>query len=72
MRNGEGFYPRHSTCTAAVAVAALAILLVAPRNGYSQTKPFDIMEATVESIHAAYKSGQLTTHKFVQMYLDRI
>src|SRR3970282_1316491 len=30
------------------------------------------MEATIEDIHAAYKSGQLTTHQLVQLYLDRI
>jgi Asp-tRNA(Asn)/Glu-tRNA(Gln) amidotransferase A subunit family amidase len=37
-----------------------------------QNKPFDILEATIEDIQAAYKSGQLTTHQVVQMYLDRI
>jgi Asp-tRNA(Asn)/Glu-tRNA(Gln) amidotransferase A subunit family amidase len=34
--------------------------------------PFQLMEATVESVHAAFKSGQLTSHQLVQMYLDRI
>jgi Asp-tRNA(Asn)/Glu-tRNA(Gln) amidotransferase A subunit family amidase len=36
------------------------------------SKPFDILEATIEDIQAGYKSGQLTTHQVVQMYLDRI
>jgi len=38
----------------------------------AQTKPFSIMETTIDDIHAAYKSGQLTSHQVVQMYLDRI
>jgi Asp-tRNA(Asn)/Glu-tRNA(Gln) amidotransferase A subunit family amidase len=33
---------------------------------------FNILEATIEEIHAAYKSGELTCRKLVQMYLDRI
>src|SRR5207247_9353855 len=35
-------------------------------------KPFNIMETTIEQIHTAYKSGQLTARQLVQMYLDRI
>jgi Asp-tRNA(Asn)/Glu-tRNA(Gln) amidotransferase A subunit family amidase len=34
--------------------------------------PFQIMEATTEDIHAAFKSGRLTARKLVQGYLDRI
>jgi amidase len=34
--------------------------------------PFNLVEATIDDIHAAYKSGQLTCHRLVQMYLDRI
>jgi amidase len=30
------------------------------------------MEATIEGVHAAYRSGQLTAHQLVQRYLDRI
>src|SRR6266446_5493128 len=33
---------------------------------------FNIVEATIDDIHAAYKSGQLTCRQLVQMYLDRI
>ena len=33
---------------------------------------FDIIETTIEQIHAAYKSGVLTCRELVQMYLDRI
>ena len=38
----------------------------------TQAKPFNMMETTIEEIHAAYKSGQLTSRQLVQMYLDRI
>ncbi|MCL6446109.1 MAG: amidase, partial [Alicyclobacillus sp.] len=33
---------------------------------------FELMEATVSSIHAAVQSGELTVRKLVQMYLERI
>lgn len=36
------------------------------------TAPFQILEATIDSIHSAYKSGQLTCRQLVQMYIDRI
>lgn len=35
-------------------------------------KPFTIVEATIEGIHAAFKAGTLTARQLVQMYLDRI
>jgi amidase len=34
--------------------------------------PFNLVEATIDDIHAAYKSGQLTCRQLIQMYLDRI
>jgi amidase len=34
--------------------------------------PFNLIEATIDDIHAAYKSGQFTCRELVQMYLDRI
>jgi len=33
---------------------------------------FNVLETTIEEIHAAYKSGQLTCRQLVQIYLDRI
>lgn len=33
---------------------------------------FNIVEATIDDIHAGYKSGQLTCREVVQTYLDRI
>jgi amidase len=40
--------------------------------GVSLMTAFNILEATIDDIHKAYKSGQLTTRQVVQMYLDRI
>jgi Asp-tRNA(Asn)/Glu-tRNA(Gln) amidotransferase A subunit family amidase len=34
--------------------------------------PFKIVDATIDDIHSAYKSGHLTCRQLVQMYLDRI
>jgi Asp-tRNA(Asn)/Glu-tRNA(Gln) amidotransferase A subunit family amidase len=33
---------------------------------------FSVLETTIDDIHSAYKSGQLTCRQLVQMYLDRI
>ena len=38
----------------------------------AQTNAFNVVEATIEDIHTGYKSGKLTCHQLVQMYLDRI
>ncbi len=34
--------------------------------------PFEVVEASIADIHAAYKSGALTAHQLTQAYLDRI
>ncbi|HEX9453842.1 MAG TPA: amidase family protein, partial [Candidatus Binatia bacterium] len=33
---------------------------------------FNLIETTIEQIHAAYKSGELSCRQLVQMYLERI
>jgi len=33
---------------------------------------FNVLETTIDEIHAAYKSGQITCRQLVQIYLDRI
>jgi amidase len=33
---------------------------------------FNILETTIDDVHNAYKSGQLTTRQLVQAYIDRI
>ena len=37
-----------------------------------RTEPFEIIDATVDGIHSAFKSGHLTCRHLVQMYIDRI
>lgn len=36
------------------------------------TSWFNVLEATIDDIHSAYKSGQFTARRLVQTYLDRI
>jgi Asp-tRNA(Asn)/Glu-tRNA(Gln) amidotransferase A subunit family amidase len=36
------------------------------------SRSFQLMEATIDDVHAAYRSGQLTARQLVQRYLDRI
>lgn len=62
--------PRNSSLRLSAA-AISAILLLATANT-SSAKDFQLMEATIEDVHAAYKSGELTSRQLVQMYLDRI
>src|SRR3984957_9045558 len=38
----------------------------------NSVKPFQLDEATIGDVHAAYKSGALTSVKLVQAYLERI
>lgn len=52
----------------ALLVGALAVA-VAQR---SEAKKFELMEATIEDVQAAYAAGELTSRQLVQMYLDRI
>ncbi|MDA2933948.1 amidase family protein [Acidobacteria bacterium AH-259-D05] len=51
---------------------AVVLLSLGSLASSSQTKRFDLLEATIEDIHDAYKSGQLTSRRLVQLYLDRI
>ena len=58
-------------------IAAVAMFVSCAPFGHAQgTKdmapPFQIVEATIDDIHAAYKSGKLTARQLVQSYLDRI
>src|SRR5437899_12794545 len=46
------------------------VIMLAATLGYGQ--PFQIMETTIDQVHAAFKSGKLTARQLVQGYLDRI
>jgi amidase len=50
-----------------------AVMLMANGAGAQKSvKPFPLDEATISDVHAAYKSGALTSVKLVQAYLERI
>src|SRR5215472_12588895 len=55
-----------------VVTAALAVALLQGQGDKGKTKPFEIVETTIDQVHAAYKWGKLTAHQLVRGYLDRI
>ena len=58
--------------TLVFALAFFSLILLCPVRSMGQTKPFHLQEATIEDVQNAYKSGQLTAHQLVQLYLHRI
>jgi amidase len=42
------------------------------RSRLSRAPPFQIVEASIDDIHTAFRSGRLTARQLVQGYLDRI
>ena len=58
--------------TALVAFATTAYFLQSSLPVRSAAASFDVMETTVEDVHKAYSSGQLSARQLTQMYLDRI
>jgi len=55
-----------------VAAIAGALLLATVGLVSSQTRPFDVLEATIDDIHAAFRAKQLTCRALVETYLRRI
>lgn len=53
-------------------LAAAGLLYALPGHAQSGKAPFQIVETTIDEVHAAYKSGKLTARQLVQGYLDRI
>ncbi|MBI4464371.1 MAG: amidase, partial [Acidobacteria bacterium] len=66
------FRMKSSKATALLALALFSLGSVVPGHSRNQAKPFHLMEATIEDIHNAYRSGELTSRQLVQLYLDRI
>ena len=58
--------------TAAILIAAFLASESCVRAQGRTDAPFQIMEATIDDIHAAFKFGRLTARGLVQLYLDRI
>src|SRR5262245_46052684 len=54
------------------AAAAAVVTLTLAMTGPAVAKEFELMEATVADVHAAFKERRLTARQLVQMYLDRI
>lgn len=48
----------------------IALALTLPITARAQT--FDVVDATIGGVHAAFKANKLTCHALVQSYLDRI
>lgn len=56
----------------AVAIGVLYAPLSPAQSRNDAAAPFQIMETSIDEIHAAYQSGKLTARLLVQGYLDRI
>ena len=66
-----------SAVAAVVVVVALALSVVPAPLAHAQVRnnmapTFQIVETSIDNIHAAYRSGALTVRQLVQAYLDRI
>src|SRR5215471_19541792 len=58
---------------ASVMTVAISMISAGPGQGQNTTSaPFQIVEATIDDIHMAFRSGRLTARQLVQGYLDRI
>src|SRR4051794_13752137 len=56
---------------------AMVVAMAMSGSGPSQAQstgaaPFQIVEASIDDIHMAFRSGRLTARQLVQGYLDRI
>src|SRR5438093_2103139 len=61
------------TCAASMAVALAMAAGAASQNETTQSGArFQVTEKTIDDIHAAMKSGNVTAHQLVQVYFDRI
>src|SRR4051812_19610568 len=71
------FVSPRSKAVAGVATATAALLLVNAPMAQQQVPngnaaAFQVVETSIDDIHAAYKSGRLTARQLTQSYLDRI
>ena len=66
------FHVKPSNSRALLALVFFSLLSLVPGCSRSQVQPFRLMDASIEDIHNAYQSGELTSRQLVQLYLDRI
>ena len=64
------FSPR--TVTMAMTLSVCCLLLVLAGDGRGEVAAFELEEATIESIHRAFATGELTSRGLVELYLRRI
>ena len=55
-------------------LALLSLLFLPSCSPSEEIEPqaFELLEATIEDVHEAYRAEQLTCRQLVQLYLDRI
>jgi amidase len=53
-------------------ILGMVMLMAIGAGGRDSVKPFRLDEATIGDVHAAYRSGALTSVKLVRAYLERI
>ena len=66
------FHVKPSNSRALLGLVFFSLLSLVPGCSRSQVQPFRLMDASIEDIHNAYQSGELTSRQLVQLYLDRI
>lgn len=62
---GAGLFARR------IAVLPAALAMASAAAG-AQARPFNVVEATIAGVHAAFTAKTLSCHQLVQAYLDRI
>ena len=73
MKEGRVFRSKPAKLSALLPLVLFSLLSAPPAGcTQSQPKPFQLMETSIEDIHAAFKSGKLTSSQLVQLYLNRI
>lgn len=71
LRANERF--RGCVLSSALLVSLVAVPHISQSQGQqARPAPFNVVETTIEEVHAAYKSGRLTSRQLVQLYLNRI
>ena len=53
-------------------LALISMLVLPPAVAQKNSGEFQVVETSIDAVHAAMKSGRLTSHQLVQLYLDRI
>src|SRR5215510_5190038 len=63
---------RSELCSGLIGLSALCATCISQPAASQPAAGFNVVEATIDGIHGAMRSGGLTCTKLVQTYLDRI